>query len=382
MLGPMTPDSCSLTLARAKVGQGTCERPGAKTALLLTALAIASCGGWGKFDEDAKRICAKTLAENLGSETLSPDEKLPIEKQTAFLDLCKKSILDAVEPCRREHKYGTDSALQCIDRYATPALQEAVSALIQVTVALQAPRIAAAAALNKMWSGAIAYYESEHLDDQGRVKPMAFPNGDRAFTRECCATGARCPTDDELAAQEPWGALNFSPTDSKYLQYQFWSEGTGREARFVAVVAINPLCKGKKRYLSRRARVDADTGDVVPDGTITESAVMAAPPPPTSKPAMGGAAVVPGTPSPAQMNAIESCYNRALKRNPALSGKLVIRWTIKAAGTVSGVDIDQDSLGDSAVANCVKGLIARWHFPVPKGESVEVSFPFVFPASR
>ena len=84
----------------------------------------------------------------------------------------------------------------------------------------------------------------------------------------------------------------------------------------------------------------------------------------------------------ARMSAIKACYERALKRNPNLSGKVVVRWTITAAGTVNGVDIDQDTLGDSEVTNCIKGLVARWHFPTPQGGSVEVSFPFVFQASQ
>jgi outer membrane biosynthesis protein TonB len=84
----------------------------------------------------------------------------------------------------------------------------------------------------------------------------------------------------------------------------------------------------------------------------------------------------------ARMSAIKACYERALKRNPNLSGKVVIRWTITAAGTVTGVDVDQDSLNDSEVTGCIKSLVARWRFPAPSGGSVEVSFPFVFQASQ
>jgi outer membrane biosynthesis protein TonB len=84
----------------------------------------------------------------------------------------------------------------------------------------------------------------------------------------------------------------------------------------------------------------------------------------------------------ARMGAIKACYDRALKRNPNLSGKVVIRWTITAAGTVSGVDVDQDSLGDGEVTGCIKALVARWRFPAPSGGAVEVSFPFVFQASQ
>src|SRR5579871_786440 len=83
-----------------------------------------------------------------------------------------------------------------------------------------------------------------------------------------------------------------------------------------------------------------------------------------------------------RLGAIKACYERALKRNPNLSGKVVIHWTITQAGTVSGVDVEQDTLGDAEVASCIKSLVARWRFPAPSGGSVEVSFPFVFQASQ
>ncbi|MEP6651706.1 MAG: AgmX/PglI C-terminal domain-containing protein [Myxococcales bacterium] len=83
-----------------------------------------------------------------------------------------------------------------------------------------------------------------------------------------------------------------------------------------------------------------------------------------------------------RLGAIKACYERALKRSPTLSGKVVIHWTITAAGTVSGVDVENDTMGDSEVASCIKSLIARWRFPAPSGGSVEVSFPFVFQAAQ
>jgi len=83
-----------------------------------------------------------------------------------------------------------------------------------------------------------------------------------------------------------------------------------------------------------------------------------------------------------RLGAIKACYERALKRNPTLSGKVVIHWTITQAGTVSGVDVEQDTLGDAEVASCIKALVARWRFPAPAGGSVDVSFPFVFQSSQ
>ena len=82
-----------------------------------------------------------------------------------------------------------------------------------------------------------------------------------------------------------------------------------------------------------------------------------------------------------RIGAVKVCYERALKRNPALSGKIVVRWTITPEGTVTGLDVENDTLGDPEVGQCIKKSIAGWRFPRPSGGSVEVSFPFVFQAS-
>lgn len=84
----------------------------------------------------------------------------------------------------------------------------------------------------------------------------------------------------------------------------------------------------------------------------------------------------------ARLGAVKACYERALKRNPNLSGKVKIRWTITAAGTVAAVEIDEDSMGDAEVSSCIKGLVLRWRFPAPSGGSVEVTFPFLFQSSQ
>jgi TonB family protein len=84
----------------------------------------------------------------------------------------------------------------------------------------------------------------------------------------------------------------------------------------------------------------------------------------------------------ARLGAIKACYDRALKRNPNLSGKVKIRWTITAAGTVAAVEIEEDSMGDAEVSSCIRGLVSRWRFPAPSGGSVDVVYPFVFQASQ
>ena len=62
-----------------------------------------------------------------------------------------------------------------------------------------------------------------------------------------------------------------------------------------------------------------------------------------------------------RLGAIKACYERALKRNPTLSGKVVIHWTITQAGTVSGVDVESDTLGDAEVASCInRSFVVLW----------------------
>ena len=82
----------------------------------------------------------------------------------------------------------------------------------------------------------------------------------------------------------------------------------------------------------------------------------------------------------ARRKAIAACYERALKQKPTLAGKLVVRFSIAAAGTVAAVDIDDDTLGAPEVGACVRGLVLRWRFAPPAEAPVELSFPFVFQA--
>jgi hypothetical protein len=82
----------------------------------------------------------------------------------------------------------------------------------------------------------------------------------------------------------------------------------------------------------------------------------------------------------ARRKAIAACYERALKQKPTLAGKLVIRFSIAAAGTISAVEIDDDTLGAPEVGACVRGLVLHWRFAPPAEAPVELSFPFVFQA--
>ena len=79
--------------------------------------------------------------------------------------------------------------------------------------------------------------------------------------------------------------------------------------------------------------------------------------------------------------AIKNCYEKRLKVNNKLKGKVKIRFTIEQSGRVSKASVAQDTTGDSVVGSCIVSQIKRWRFPKPDGGSVTVSFPFVFTPS-
>lgn len=83
-----------------------------------------------------------------------------------------------------------------------------------------------------------------------------------------------------------------------------------------------------------------------------------------------------------RMGAVKSCYEKQLKRNPKLAGKVKLQFTIEESGRVGGVKVVQDTTGDPAVGQCISNAIGRWRFPKPDGGSITVAYPFVFtPAS-
>jgi outer membrane biosynthesis protein TonB len=80
----------------------------------------------------------------------------------------------------------------------------------------------------------------------------------------------------------------------------------------------------------------------------------------------------------ARLRSIQMCYERELKRNPNLAGKISIEFTIETNGRVSDTYVVSNSMNNQAVANCIQSRIRTWVFPRPKGGSVTVAYPFIF----
>ncbi len=79
----------------------------------------------------------------------------------------------------------------------------------------------------------------------------------------------------------------------------------------------------------------------------------------------------------AQATAVNSCYQKELKKSPDLKGKLSVSIKINQAGKVAGVTPTQNTVGD-AVGQCVVNKIRGWSFPRGKKGVITVNQTFVF----
>jgi hypothetical protein len=80
-----------------------------------------------------------------------------------------------------------------------------------------------------------------------------------------------------------------------------------------------------------------------------------------------------------RMPGLEACYEKALRSNSSLKGKMTYTITVNPSGRVTDVKIDEDTVGDSSVRSCTEAKIKGWRF-VSEGaeESSEVTFSVAF----
>lgn len=76
--------------------------------------------------------------------------------------------------------------------------------------------------------------------------------------------------------------------------------------------------------------------------------------------------------------AIMKCVNEQKKKDPGLSGKLMMRWTIQTSGKTTGVQVVGDEFRKTYMASCISGLVKGWIFPKHRKQGDPVEFPFTF----
>ena len=76
--------------------------------------------------------------------------------------------------------------------------------------------------------------------------------------------------------------------------------------------------------------------------------------------------------------AIVKCVNEQKKKDPGLTGRLVMRWVIQTNGKTSGVSVKSEEFKKTYMATCISGLIKGWNFPKHKKQGDPIDFPFIF----
>jgi hypothetical protein len=75
---------------------------------------------------------------------------------------------------------------------------------------------------------------------------------------------------------------------------------------------------------------------------------------------------------------VSSCYERALLKEPGLSGKIILEWQITTSGTVGYAKTKSSSMRSAAVESCIITSLKGWKFPAAKGAGVVITYPFMF----
>jgi outer membrane biosynthesis protein TonB len=81
-------------------------------------------------------------------------------------------------------------------------------------------------------------------------------------------------------------------------------------------------------------------------------------------------------------NDIRACYNRALRRDRTLQGRVVMRFLITGDGTVGAAFVASTQIEHPLLHSCLMRTVKRWTFPVAPGTSPSVvNYPYVFSAA-
>jgi outer membrane biosynthesis protein TonB len=156
-------------------------------------------------------------------------------------------------------------------------------------------------------------------------------------------------------------------------------EGPARPGDFAPAVAPERTAAFGKQLEELEARVRRSGRPGVGFGKETEGSVM-----------FGGAGGSTGEPIPAwiremirkrvrdHLPELEGIYTEAIRRNPDLRGKLVVRFRIDPSGKILRAESAGEDLRDPAFVNSIIEKIRTWTFEPTGGRAVEILYPFLF----
>ena len=173
---------------------------------------------------------------------------------------------------------------------------------------------------------------------------------------------------------------------------------------YIAAVIILVGAIGALVIWKLKGNSDAPVAPVVPVPTVTNTAALAEPPPPPPPvvetpvvDAGGGTKVATAGGGPcavqkcggkennailsalsARAGAARPCYERALRVNSGLQGKLTVNVRVDPQGNVCSASVLEDAIHSVEVSNCVMGMFRSAKFPPPTGGCIDARVPLSF----
>jgi len=80
----------------------------------------------------------------------------------------------------------------------------------------------------------------------------------------------------------------------------------------------------------------------------------------------------------ARAGAARPCYERALRVNSGLQGKLTVNVRVDPQGNVCSASVLEDAIHSAEVSNCVMGMFRSAKFPPPTGGCLDAKVPLSF----
>ena len=75
---------------------------------------------------------------------------------------------------------------------------------------------------------------------------------------------------------------------------------------------------------------------------------------------------------------IRACYEKELKLNPDIAGKVTAYWLIDTSGAAQSVEITTNSTNNASLAACMVKVIKRITFPAPEDDIEVDGYNWVF----
>ncbi|MCG5053961.1 MAG: prepilin-type N-terminal cleavage/methylation domain-containing protein [Myxococcales bacterium] len=124
--------------------------------------------------------------------------------------------------------------------------------------------------LNKIWTGAVSYYEADHNDATGTILPKQFPTVAASEAAKCCTqAGMKCPANSAVYDTDAgWQAMNFNLAEAHYYRPLYSSAGVSTASNFTAEAEGDLDCDNTLAQFRRIGQINATTGDAYSFNTV------------------------------------------------------------------------------------------------------------------